>query len=76
MDAFSALLARDFKIALRSGGTWLLGLVFFASFLTLVASGVGFATRAALAPLAASDHDRLNEFSALNWDSCAKESFD
>ena len=61
MDAFSALLARDFKIALRSGGTWLLGLVFFASFLTLAAIALGgkFETlRPLAAPICRSNHRR------------------
>ncbi|PHR93332.1 MAG: hypothetical protein COA69_05175 [Robiginitomaculum sp.] len=41
MQAFRALIKRDLLIALRSGGTWLYGLVFFCLFLTLCAIGLG-----------------------------------
>lgn len=52
MNSFSAIFKRDLQIALRSGGTWLYGLVFFCVFLTLCAIGLGgeFGTLRPLAP--------------------------
>lgn len=49
---FRAILRRDLTIALRSGGTWLYGLVFFTLFLAMCAIGLGgnFDTLRPLAP--------------------------
>jgi len=52
MSKISGLLLRDIRIALRSGGAWLMGLVFFAVFLSLSAIALGgeFKTLRPLAP--------------------------
>ncbi|MEE9271665.1 MAG: heme exporter protein CcmB [Robiginitomaculum sp.] len=52
MQAFNGIIKRDFTIALRSGGAWLHGLVFFGVFLTLCAIALGgdFAKLRPLAP--------------------------
>jgi heme exporter protein B len=49
---FRGLILRDIRIALRSGGAWLMGLVFFAVFLSLSAISLGgeFKTLRPLAP--------------------------
>lgn len=49
---FRAILKRDMLIAIRSGGTWLYGLVFFTLFLAMCAIGLGgdFKTLRPLAP--------------------------
>lgn len=49
---FRSILKRDMTIAIRSGGTWLYGLVFFALFLAMCAIGLGgeFNTLRPLAP--------------------------
>jgi len=41
MSRFLGLVFRDIQIALRSGGAWLMGLVFFAVFLSLSAIALG-----------------------------------
>lgn len=52
MSRVSGLILRDIRIALRSGGAWLMGLVFFAVFLSLSAIALGgeFKTLRPLAP--------------------------
>ena len=41
MHAIKAVIIRDTRIALRSGGAWLMGLMFFAVFLSLAAIALG-----------------------------------
>ncbi len=52
MNSIGGLIVRDIRIALRSGGAWLLGLVFFAVFLSMSAIALGgeFKTLRPLAP--------------------------
>ena len=52
MQALSAIIKRDLLVAIRSGGTWLLSLIFFCLFLALSAIALGgdFATLRPLAP--------------------------
>ena len=52
MYRVSGLILRDIRIALRSGGVWLMGLVFFAVFLSMSAIALGgeFKTLRPLAP--------------------------
>ncbi len=52
MHRYSGLIIRDIRIALRSGGAWLMGLVFFAVFLSMSAIALGgeFKTLRPLAP--------------------------
>ncbi len=52
MNSMAALIKRDLRLALRSGGTWLHGLVFFCVFLALCAVALGgdFSTIRPLAP--------------------------
>ena len=40
-----ALIARDIKLAWRSGGAWLLGVMFFVLFITFCVIAVGAAAR-------------------------------
>ena len=52
MNNVGAIIKRDLRLALRSGGTWLYGLVFFCVFLALCAIALGgdFSTIRPLAP--------------------------
>ncbi len=52
MSKMGGIIIRDMRTALRSGGTWLMGLVFFAVFLSLSAIALGgeFKTLRPLAP--------------------------
>ena len=52
MARIITLVGRDLRLALRSGGAWLMGLVFFAVFITLAAIALGgdFKTLRPLAP--------------------------
>ncbi len=52
MHRIRTLVLRDIRLALRSGGAWLLGLVFFAVFISLAAIALGgdFKTLRPLAP--------------------------
>jgi len=52
MNSFQGIVLRDIRIALRSGGAWLMGLVFFAVFLSMSAIALGgeFKTLRPLAP--------------------------
>ena len=52
MNRLRGLILRDIRIALRSGGAWLMGLVFFTVFLSLSAISLGgeFQTLRPLAP--------------------------
>jgi len=52
MTRFRGLVLRDIRIAFRAGGAWLMGLVFFAVFLSLSAIALGgeFKTLRPLAP--------------------------
>jgi len=52
MRKMRGIITRDIRIALRSGGAWLMGLVFFAVFLSLAAIALGgeFKTLRPLAP--------------------------
>lgn len=52
MSSFRGIVLRDIRIAFRSGGAWLMGLVFFAVFLAMsaIALGGAFETLRPLAP--------------------------